>query len=90
MQSGLILWIRLPERVPPGHEQRGLRPCVLIKDPSSIHPIRFSVILIAPLTSKLIPEQLLYPRLKAGVANLPVENSVLLYQLINLFSNFGI
>ena len=84
MQPRLILWVRLPVRVPSGHEQKGLRPCILIKDPSTVHPIRFPVLLIAPLTSQLMPEQLLYPRLKAGVANLPVESTVLLDQLMTI------
>jgi mRNA interferase MazF len=36
----------------PGHEQRGLRPCVVVTDPTVIAHQRYELFVIVPLTSK--------------------------------------
>jgi len=79
--TGQILQIALPTKDPYGHEQTGTRPCIFIADPSTIQPLRFSMIIIAPLTTKLFDPLPLYPRLAEGVGGLPAASTVLLDQL---------
>lgn len=53
-----------------GHEQRGLRPCVVISDPDVISDQRFPLIAVVPITGTA-GEGLLYPRLapcRSGLA----------------------
>ena len=79
---GLLLTVYLPSRIPVGHEQTGLRPCVLLADPSEIHPLRFPLVIVAPLTTKRLDPLLLYPRIIEGMGNLPMDSTVLLDQII--------
>jgi len=83
---GMLLWVALGRRLPPGHEQQGERPACLVGVPSLIGTPRFPMLLVAPVTSwrdqpwaRRAPG--LYPRLAAGVANLPQASIVLLDQL---------
>ena len=78
---GRILQVCLPSRRPPGHEQKGVRPCVSIADPSAVHPLRYPMLIVAPMTSKSLPQLPLYPCLEAGVGGLPLASTVLLDQL---------
>ncbi|MBK9169302.1 MAG: type II toxin-antitoxin system PemK/MazF family toxin [Bryobacterales bacterium] len=52
-----------------GHEQRGMRPCVVISDPDVSSDQRFPPVCVAPLTGT--PGQgLLYPELAPGKSGL--------------------
>jgi len=77
-----VFWVRLPERTPPGREQSGRRPCVLIADPATVHPTRYPVVILAPFTGRTLPAAVLYPRLQAGTGGLPTASTVLLDQLV--------
>ena len=79
---GQILNVYLPGRIPAGHEQTGSRPCVLLADPSEIQPLRFPLVIVAPLTTKSLDMLPLYPRLDEGMGNLPLDSTVLLDQII--------
>ncbi|MBI3926515.1 MAG: type II toxin-antitoxin system PemK/MazF family toxin [Armatimonadetes bacterium] len=85
----MLLWVALGRRLPPGHEQEGERPALLVGVPAKLGRPRFSMLLVAPVTSchrqpwaQAAPR--LYPRLEAGVANLPRASLVLLDQLQTL------
>lgn len=85
-EPGLLLWVALGRRLPPGHEQEGERPALLVGVPARLGKPRFTMLLVAPVTSFAeqawavrAPE--LYPYLQAGVANLPRPSLVLLDQL---------
>lgn len=85
-QEGMVLWVELGKRLPPGHEQEGRRPALLVGVPSRLGKPGFPVLLVAPVTTsrgqpwaEVAPR--LYPRLKAGAGNLPRESVVLLDQL---------
>lgn len=81
---GTVLWVELPER-PPGHEQAGRRPCVVLGDPGEVQEIRFPVLVLAPLTGAThLPEGPLYVRLEPGVAGLPLASTVMLDQIAAL------
>lgn len=85
-KEGMVLWVELGKRLPPGHQQEGRRPALLVGVPLRLGQPRFPVLLVVPVTTyrgqnwaETAPR--LYPRLKAGVGNLPQESVVLLDQL---------
>lgn len=76
---GQILWAGLPLRDPPGHEQAGRRPVLVVGVPEHIQPIPYRVLMVVPLTRTRLQGPL-FPLLKAGVSGLPVDSTVLIYQ----------
>jgi mRNA interferase MazF len=81
---GQIVLVHLPARVPPGHEQQGLRPSLLVADPSMIQAPRFPVLLVTPMTSTRLPVGPLYPHLAKGAGGLAADSTVLLDQLTTI------
>lgn len=82
-QRGDILWVELPQRVPPGHEQIGHRPVVVVAVPKEIQPLPYPVLIVVPLTRTLLQGPL-FPVLSAGAGGLPVESTALVYQVLAL------
>jgi mRNA interferase MazF len=80
----MLAWVELGQRVPTGHEQEGRRPCVVVAVPGNLHRVRFPVLVVAPMTSALLPSQPLYPRLASGAGGLAAEGTVLLDQLLTV------
>ena len=83
---GDVLTVSIPERVPPGHEQEGVRPAVVVGLPDRLGSGRFPVVVV-PFTSyrgqarvDAAPER--YPRFEAGVAGLRSPSAALLDQLL--------
>ncbi len=85
LRIGDVLVVRLPEHRPPGHEQMGRRPAVVVGLPDLVGPPRFPVVLVAPMTTvtgpwvRAAPD--LYPLLERGEGNLPRRSVVLLDQI---------
>ena len=52
-----------------GHEQRGLRPCIVVSDPAVVAEHRFPVVCIVPVTGTP-GEGALYPPLTPGRSGL--------------------
>ena len=52
-----------------GHEQRGIRPCVVVSDPDVIGDHRFPLVCVVPITGTA-GEGLLYPPLAPGRSGL--------------------
>ena len=52
-----------------GHEQRGVRPCILVSNPDVIADQRFPLLCVVPVTGTP-GEGLLYPRLAPGKSGL--------------------
>ena len=52
-----------------GHEQRGIRPCVVVSDPDVIGDQRFPLVCVVPITGTA-GEGLLYPSLEPGQSGL--------------------
>ncbi len=75
----------VPERVPPGHEQHGYRPVVIVARPAGA---RFPMVVAVPLTSQRGPWQAaapeLYPILPAGAGGLPVDSVALLDHILGI------
>ncbi len=83
---GWVLQVHLGERRPPGHEQEGLRPVVVVGNPELVGHPRFPVLEVVPLTSFRGQEWVkkgnsLYPTLKAGIGGIPKDSVVLLDQI---------
>lgn len=76
---GDIYLASVPQRVPPGHEQHGLRPVVVIARPNGS---RFPMVVAVPLTSQhgawqaATPQ--LYPVIEAGKGGLTLDSVALL------------
>jgi mRNA interferase MazF len=63
-----------------GHEQRGVRPCVVISDPDVISDQRFPLVCVVPVTGT--PGQgLLYPELVPGKSGLAKTSFALIDHL---------
>jgi len=63
LQRGTVVLLALDPTI--GHEQRGVRPCVVVSDPDVIADQRFPLIAIVPVTGT--PGQgALYPALEPG------------------------
>lgn len=86
---GDLIAAAIPKRVPPGHEQEGPRPAVVVGLPDRLGPGRYPLVVIVPFTSyrgqawiDAAPER--YPRFDAGVAGLRAPSAALLDQLVAL------
>lgn len=82
----------LPAQVPPGREQQGYRPVIVVGLPGTLGTPRYPVLVVAPLTTDrgqqwAIASPNLYPRLAVGNGNLPQASIVLLDQVRSLDSN---
>ncbi len=78
LQAGEILAVTLPRLVPPGREQQGLRPVVVVAIPD--RP-RFPMLVIVPLTASIgswADDNPLYPVLEAGTGGLKSRSALLL------------
>jgi mRNA interferase MazF len=78
---GSILEIRLPEHRPRGHEQEGLRPCMLVVDPSKLQKVPFPQLWIIPITSTVLPEGANRIRLEDGDGGLALGGTLLVDQM---------
>lgn len=63
-----------------GHEQRGLRPCVVVSDPEVISDQRFPLMCVVPITGTS-GEGVLYPALAPGRSGLAKPSYVLIDHL---------
>ena len=65
---------------PIGHEQRGVRPCVVVSDPDVIGDQRFRLVCVVPVTGTP-GDGLLYPPLAPGQSGLAKKSFALIDQL---------
>ena len=75
-----ILWADLPRHLPPGHEQIGRRPVVVVGLPGGVQPLPYPVLVVVPLTRTRVRGPL-FPVLRAAAGGLPVDSTALVYQL---------
>jgi len=75
---GAIVLVELDPTV--GHEQHGVRPCVVVSDPDVISDQRFPLVCVVPVTGTP-GEGLLYPPLSAGRSGLAKQSFALIDQL---------
>ena len=85
VQPGDLLTVALPRHVPPGHEQHGPRPVIVIGLPERLGTPRFPMLLVVPITTQIgswaQDNPNLYPSLQAGEGGLSQPSVALLDQL---------
>ncbi len=86
LRIGEIILVDLPSNQPPGREQEGRRPAIVVGLPTE--PIRYPILLIAPMTTAIgnwvDSNSLMYPKLMIGTAGLTKNSVVLLDQIRSL------
>lgn len=85
-EVGDVLWVDLPERTPPAHEQKGNRPVLIVGVPKKVQGLPYEVLRVVPLTRTKLSGPL-FPVLSAGTGGLPLESTALVYQLTTLDSS---
>ncbi len=75
---GAIVVVELDPIV--GHEQHGVRPCIVVSDPDVISDQRFPLVCVVPVTGTP-GEGLLYPPLAPGRSGLARQSFALIDQL---------
>lgn len=79
---GDVLFAAIPENVPPGVEQQGPHPAVVVATPASVGPQRYNVLVIVPLTTAkgqwIRNNPTLYPYLSAGQGGLNMDTTAMI------------
>ena len=75
---GAVVVVELDPTV--GHEQRGVRPCIVVSDPDVISDQRFPLLCVVPVTGTP-GEGLLYPPLAPGKSGLAKKSFALIDHL---------
>ena len=78
VDRGAVVLVELDPAV--GHEQRGVRPCIAVSDPTVNAEQRFPLIAVVPVTGTL-GTGALYPVLRPGTSGLVKESSALIDHL---------
>ena len=82
---GDLVTVDLPRHAPPGREQEGYRPAIVVGLPGASGPTRFPLVAIVPLTTDrghawAAANPTLYPALAAGTGGLSVASLALVDQ----------
>ena len=78
LERGTVVLVDLEPTV--GHEQRGVRPCVVVSDPEVTTDQRFPLLCVVPVTGTA-GHGALYPALAAGASGLTRPSFVLVDQI---------
>ena len=78
LERGTVVLVALDPTV--GHEQRGVRPCIVVSDPAVNNDQRFPMLCVVPITGTP-GEGALYPQLMAGDSGLRKTSYALIDQL---------
>jgi len=78
LRRGAVVMVGLDPII--GHEQRGVRPCIIVSDPDVIGDQRFRLVCVVPVTGTS-GEGLLYPPLAPGPSGLAKKSFALIDQL---------
>jgi mRNA interferase MazF len=78
IDRGMVVLVELDPTI--GHEQRGVRPCIAVSDPSVNAEQRFPLMAVVPVTGT-IGTGALYPVLQPGPSGLVKESSALIDHL---------
>jgi len=85
LSVGDIILISLPQHLPAGHEQSGLRPAIVAGLPDILGKPRYPILFVVPLTTRIgqwaRKNPQLYPILTAKTGGVPQKSAILLDQL---------
>ena len=77
-ERGIVVVLSLDPTI--GHEQKGMRPCVVVSAPEVIADQRYALVCVVPITGTP-GEGALYPRLMPGASGLRKPSFALVDQL---------
>jgi mRNA interferase MazF len=78
LNGGAIVLVALDPTF--GHEQQGIRPCVVVTDPEVLQDQRFPMLCVVPIT-RTPGEWALYPALSPGQSGLRAQSYALVGQV---------
>ena len=78
IQRGWVVVVQLNPAI--GHEQRGVRPCVIVSEPAVVSQQRFALVCVVPMTGTSLGGPL-YPRVESGESGLTKTSWALTDQL---------
>lgn len=78
IERGSVILVDLDPTI--GHEQRGLRPCIVVSDDEAVSSQRYPLIAIVPLSARA-GEGALYPVVDAGTSGLRQRSWALVDQV---------
>lgn len=89
LSVGDVIVAKLPQQVPPGREQQGYRPVIIVGIPETLGTPRYPMVFVIPLTTNRNQQWAidcpdLYPVLSAGEGALPTRSIALLDQVRSL------
>ncbi len=82
-EMGDVVWAELPVRSPPGQEQHGRRPVIVVGVPQLHQELPHRVIVVVPVT-RTNSRGPLCPAIGAGAGGLPAESTALVHQVAAL------
>jgi mRNA interferase MazF len=92
LELGDIITALFPVHNPQSREQQGYRPAVVVGLPNTVGTPRYDMVIVVPLTTDhnqiwANAAPYLYPRLKAGIGNLPHDSIALTEQVRSLHTS---
>jgi mRNA interferase MazF len=81
---GQVILVAFPNRSPKGHEQTGVRPALVVSDPSNRQRLESPMLIVAPITTQKKLDGALRLKLKAGTGGLPYDSVMLCEQLTSI------
>ena len=81
---GQVIRVQFPLRRPQGHEQEGLRPALIVSDPTNQQALESPMLIVAPITSQTKKAGVLRVLLGVGDGGLTEESTILCEQLTSI------
>jgi mRNA interferase MazF len=86
IEAGDVLTVSFPGHAPPGHEQHGTRPAIVVGLPKRLGIPRFDILIVVPMSryrgqAWADASRELYPRFETGIARLRSPSIALLDQV---------
>ena len=78
---GQVVQVAFPNRNPRGHEQEGLRPALIVSDPTNQQKLESPMLIVAPITTQEKKAGVLRVKLKVGEGGVPQPSTIMCEQL---------
>lgn len=79
---GQVIQVAFPNRSPRGHEQEGLRPALLVADPTQHQKLESPMLIVAPITTQKKRGGVLRVQLDAGDGGLSEDSTIMCEQVM--------
>lgn len=81
---GQVIQVAFPNRSPKGHEQTGIRPALVIADPTNQQKLESPMLIVAPMSTQKKTSGALRVQLLAGDAGIPQDSIIMCEQLTSI------